>query len=89
MAVDSMHLPPFEILDPGHAFLGIGHHFAEEVGEAGTAELAGAGPVEIPVVDCFAIGGSPETGGRVCALERPYWRAFVVLRGIHHEIEIE
>ena len=30
-------VPPFEILDAGDTFLGVGHHLTEEVGEAGAA----------------------------------------------------
>lgn len=53
-------VPSFQILDPGHAFLSIAHHLTEEVGEARTAELRGAGAVEVPVIDGFAVGGGAE-----------------------------
>lgn len=43
-----------------HALLGVGNHFREEVGEAGATELGGAGAVEVPVVDGFAVGGGAE-----------------------------
>lgn len=49
-------------MDTGDAFLSIGHHLAEEVGEAGAAELGGACAVEVSVVNCFAVGGGAEAG---------------------------
>jgi len=57
--------PSFQILYPRHPLLRIPHHFSEQVGEAGTAQLGGARAVEVPVVDCFAVCGGAETGGRL------------------------
>ena len=76
-------LPSFEILDPRHPFLCIADHFAEEVGEAGAAELAGARAVEVPVVDRFAVRGSAEAWGRGWTLEGCEWRSLGALESIH------
>jgi len=55
-------IPSFQILYPCDSPLRIRDHLAEQVGEAGAAELGGSGPVEVAVVDCFAVGGGAETG---------------------------
>lgn len=52
--------PSFEVLYSSDAFLSIAHHLAEEIGEACPTELRGAGAVEIPVIDGFAVGGGAE-----------------------------
>ena len=62
MTGDGEFLPFFEVLDSGHAALGVGDHFCEEVAEAGAGELGGARAVEVAVVDCFAGGGGAESG---------------------------
>ena len=77
-------IPSFEILDPGYAFLCVADHFAEEVGEAGAAELAGARAVEVPVIDCFAVGGSAEAWGRGWMLEGCEWGSLGALSGVHY-----
>lgn len=57
-------LPFLEILDARHPFLRVRHHFGEQVGKAGPAELGGAGPVQVAVVDGLPVRGRAETGGR-------------------------
>ena len=55
-------LPFFEVLDSGHAALGVGDHLREEVAEAGAREFGSTRAVEVAVVDCFAGGGGAEGG---------------------------
>lgn len=54
------HLPSFKILYSSDPLLGIAHHFTEEVGEACSAELCGAGPVEVSIINGFAVRGGAE-----------------------------
>ena len=49
-------------MDSRHAVLGVDDHFSEQIGETGTAELGGAGAVQVAVVDCLAVGGCSEAG---------------------------
>ena len=53
-------VPLLEILDPGHPLLRVADHLAEEVGEAGAAELGRPSAVEVPVIDGFTVGGGAE-----------------------------
>lgn len=47
--------PSFEVLDTGDAFLGVANHLTEEIGETCPAEFRGAGAVEVPIIDGFAV----------------------------------
>lgn len=53
-------IPLLELLDALDATLGVGDHLAEEVGEAGLADLGRLGAVEGPVVDGLATTGYPQ-----------------------------
>lgn len=55
--------PFLQILNARHPFLRVRHHLAEQVGEAGPAELGRPRSVQVAVVDGLAVGGGPETGG--------------------------
>ena len=48
-------VPLLEVLDPGYLLLRVGYDFCEEVGEAGSTQLGGAGAVEVSVIDGFAV----------------------------------
>lgn len=48
-------IPFLKILDISHAFLSIGYHLCEQVGETGATELGRACAVEVPVIDGFAV----------------------------------
>ena len=53
----SLDVPPLEVLYPRHPPLRIADHFRKEVTEAGAAELCGSGPVQIAIVNGFAVRG--------------------------------
>lgn len=55
-------LPLLQLLDALDAPLRIRHHLAEQVGEAGLAQLGRLGAVEGPVVDGLAVAGVPQAG---------------------------
>lgn len=55
--------PFLQILNARHPPLSIDDHFAEQVREAGAAELRIARAVQVAVVDGFAVGWRAETGG--------------------------
>lgn len=48
-------VPSFEILDARHPFLRVDDHLAEQVGEAGSAQLRRAAAVQVAVVDGLAV----------------------------------
>lgn len=65
------HAPFLQILNTGDTPLSVDDHFGEQVGEAGAAELGGAGPIQVPVVDGLAVGGGAETWA--CAIVGGRW----------------
>lgn len=65
---ESGGVPSFEVLDARHPLLGVDDHFAEQVGEAGSAQLRRPAAVQVAVVDGLAVRGCSETAARRAAL---------------------
>lgn len=59
-------VPVLELLNPLYALLRICHHFGEQKGKAGLAELRSLGAVDRAVVDGFAIAGHAQAWLLAC-----------------------
>lgn len=57
------YIPSLQILNARYSPLCISYHLAKEIGETGFAELCISGPIEVSIVDGFAIRGDAEAGG--------------------------
>ena len=80
-------------MDSRHPFLRVRDHFAEQVGETGSAEFGGAGAVQVAVVDGFAVrwgaeagrGGEAVDGGGAWRGEGPLLLLLLELGGLMRE----
>lgn len=64
--VGARYSPSFQILNARHSPLSVRDHLREQIREAGSTELGIPTPIQIPVVDGFAVRRYPQAGTGLC-----------------------